>query len=1353
MLTSVHADGLTTTYNTSSYNAIVSPDLCGGLKHCYEIDLSAKTSEKTPKIDVLYNNLNTNPSLIKTTIYKQETKYRPVYEWISDVKCENTLAYNKNTTKNDTVEVCKDNGFNKEIGMEAYYIWLPIEQETFMPENVTLPNGSIAKTKAAVKAKDKKKEKVDSFNSIDLDTTNKYRLEFETTIEPQSDGTYGSVGKWSIYLNGILLIDPWFSTSFVSRRVMYIVQTDATRNFSFNVSLSGITSGVVLFSSNGSGTESQCNGWWRVNNDTWSNERYIINCSLAIGNTSVWVYYNNNTAVTNQSNITNGCTFGDHFTSLNLVTTWQKTNASVSAVNLANTEGILNVTDTAGTYEGLETQAAYSFKRPMMLETYQRNDPRTSDIVGAGFAANGSNGWKTTLALIPYYSTVAIKNYYPNLVWGNTQLNGYNHISFFWSNTQSSMSINSSTNFNTTSTSPTTAKRIRIGGGDISSSSSYVDWICAYDMMNFSNITITGWGTESNYTPAPVVNTSRISPSPNAFTSDTLFGYCNATASTSTVSYFGNWYINGTFYSVWATPTGYCYQETATTATICGGLATGSYSCSGVWNAAKPCANTYDGDWATYGVRDVAATVVYVNYTKPASATNNSLWQIDDASGTFNFTIPSTCWNYNPTKLMFEIGSGAGGAVDWNCFDGSWQSIYHSAVSSNIYEEAMYWDFAYMQGVETQVANLSASVVGLGGTIVLECNATDGTQNATALNSTATSVGSMILNAQHYDATANETTTHSFNLSVNTTVPMSGLTANMTYNGTIYPSTLVWNNASMWNFSVNVSLPLIQYNNTNHSFYWTYGWTSETQTSSTLNQTIYWAYYINATSANNSQIIEGEPIASEANISTLGIATINGVFVNFNSVTNTMANTGGYVYDYTLTAPEQTPDTTLNTSYMANFSLNVSYGGTSYLRYYSKLTNYTVSNLFITTNCTSPPYSPSIAFVFYDQDTLLPINAAISVSINLSNYINTSFSRVYSFSNTTPAANMTLCLYPSFGNGTINTNSLTVSTGYASKTFVLTNEFINTTLRVFPLYLPNSTTYKFTFINLYDAFGVKQQFKYIKIYQYYPANNSYILVSSVQTDSFGQTGAYLRPIDTYYNFVVYDIDGITLLKNFTPNFIACEPAATSCVQNLYLELNYLTNAIVTQSFTPSNNFYSTPFTIGYTLGITNGTFNSFGMTITKNVNGTVSTVYSASSTNATGGSLSYLASSEGTYTVVYFYTISGELQKSSQQSFVFGASSGAQSAKDKIGTQSLITGWGYYFIAVVAAMLVGGFVSRYSFEGAGLASIFVLAIATWLNPNGVLYHTTSIIGDVTILWATTFTAIMTGAVMYLRQYY
>jgi hypothetical protein len=138
-----------------------------------------------------------------------------------------------------------------------------------------------------------------------------------------------------------------------------------------------------------------------------------------------------------------------------------------------------------------------------------------------------------------------------------------------------------------------------------------------------------------------------------------------------------------------------CYQETANVATACGGLATGTYlTPDDPVDGCYSCWQYVDGDWDTSANNYVYS--MYVNYSKPASATNLSKWQVKSpnvpsGSKTVNYTL-NTCWNVNPLQFKSTISSSS--QTSLSCYNGTTWVVLESAsgFSNMLYEEAMWWN-------------------------------------------------------------------------------------------------------------------------------------------------------------------------------------------------------------------------------------------------------------------------------------------------------------------------------------------------------------------------------------------------------------------------------------------------------------------------------------------------------------------------------------------------------------------------------------------------------------------------------------------------------------------------------------
>ena len=226
----------------------------------------------------------------------------------------------------------------------------------------------------------------------------------------------------------------------------------------------------------------------------------------------------------------------------------------------------------------------------------------------------------------------------------------------------------------------------------------------------------------------------------------------------------------------------YCYQETATASTACGGLSGGSYTTWGIWSSPE---RVYDGDYTLYGTTTIG-NIGYLNitYLKPINSTNMSLWQNAWTNGITpniaNSTILQSCWDYNSTHILF-IGianySGANVYTLWGCYNGSGINILRSSspATTNVpLEEAMYWqnDTA---SPDTTYPNISS----LSNTSTDFKRFTNVTYNFTATDETALSM--IWVESNHtgtlanYSYVTNSGTSYIFSNNFNITLPYNSV--------------------------------------------------------------------------------------------------------------------------------------------------------------------------------------------------------------------------------------------------------------------------------------------------------------------------------------------------------------------------------------------------------------------------------------------------------------------------------------------------------------------------------------------------------------------------------------------------
>lgn len=313
---------------------------------------------------------------------------------------------------------------------------------------------------------------------------------------------------------------------------------------------------------------------------------------------------------------------------------------------------------------------------------------------------------------------------------------------------------------------------------------------------------------------SPVLNTSRISPTA-AYNGNTLLGYCNATdAEGDYLSYDYKWFTNNILnYSGVSIDNTLCYQETSNISASCGSSSIGSYECIGDWHASLVCANTYDGNWSSYGSPLLNSglwnATVYINYTKPSNALPTSLWQYKGAtiSGSCtagpitNISIPSSCWNQVILQFSayLQYSSGGGGSLGYvYCYNGSaYQYLADLSIPTGcprLYEEGIWWNYnGTPQSIEMNVNNIS-NVESLNN-YTFSCRAYDGSSYSSYLNSSTLQVsdcnipisGSTTL-SRNYNCNA----VNAFNMSPNSILNCQGHTitgSNPSYNienGTTY---------------------------------------------------------------------------------------------------------------------------------------------------------------------------------------------------------------------------------------------------------------------------------------------------------------------------------------------------------------------------------------------------------------------------------------------------------------------------------------------------------------------------------------------------------------------------------------
>lgn len=150
-----------------------------------------------------------------------------------------------------------------------------------------------------------------------------------------------------------------------------------------------------------------------------------------------------------------------------------------------------------------------------------------------------------------------------------------------------------------------------------------------------------------------------------------------------------------------------CLQETANVSTSCGGLSTGTYGVTGLWDATHKASLAYDGVWSTYGAAiESESGIMYINYTKPVGAAFGTKWvTISDGPAINNYTVPTACWSQSPLQFMVNSTyADHNEETMWYCWNGtSWGNgttttpFLDNKGSTAFYDEAILWNMSVSQ--------------------------------------------------------------------------------------------------------------------------------------------------------------------------------------------------------------------------------------------------------------------------------------------------------------------------------------------------------------------------------------------------------------------------------------------------------------------------------------------------------------------------------------------------------------------------------------------------------------------------------------------------------------------------------
>lgn len=318
----------------------------------------------------------------------------------------------------------------------------------------------------------------------------------------------------------------------------------------------------------------------------------------------------------------------------------------------------------------------------------------------------------------------------------------------------------------------------------------------------------------------------------------------------------------------------------------------------------------------------------------------------------------------------------------------------------------------------------------------------------------------------------------------------------------------------------------------------------------------------------------------------------------------------------------------------------------------------------------------------------------------------------------------------------------------------------NGTNRLYVLGLNNNFALDFYSLNstlgLYYTFTVTNQYgtpiqgALVTAYRFMPIRGSFRIIEQGITDTTGITTLFLEPYNLYrmtasasgYQDVNFELNPTPLVTNIAIRMTLGNQSASLPNQNqIFNDTTY--------TLTPTPAYYTENQNVSFQLNSHSSTLTSFTMTIFKQNLSGQTVVYNTTVTGQpTGGILNYTTTQAGSYLVyACFNTQSLGYYCANPRAFTVGNNTGFVRARNDFASDPPISGFGYFFLALLAAMCAGGFVSKYTYSGAGAVTVLILWFFAYLNPNAVLFSIGSF--NMVIWTATVFVTVITVPAIYL----
>jgi hypothetical protein len=301
----------------------------------------------------------------------------------------------------------------------------------------------------------------------------------------------------------------------------------------------------------------------------------------------------------------------------------------------------------------------------------------------------------------------------------------------------------------------------------------------------------------------------------------------------------------------------------------------------------------------------------------------------------------------------------------------------------------------------------------------------------------------------------------------------------------------------------------------------------------------------------------------------------------------------------------------------------------------------------------------------------------------------------------------------------------------------------NYTVNSYSLQQPKGVYYTFQAL---DQYSIPVANASMTAYRFSIVNQAFVPIEQGITDFNGNAIFYLEPYQ-FYKFIVQANGFVVLTFDLTPGSDTVLEFKLQNTGGTILVIPSFDRVFndVSYYLSPSQTFQNSTFNLTYTISSANSTLEYYGMNITYEFNGTHQHVFNGTGTSAGGSVLVYTATNNGTYRVDTWFKAQGyALYRTPQVSYFLSAKQGLGYVKERL--PGMMGGWAYFLIATCVALLVAGYISRYTIDGAGIMGLMVLWFFTAMNPGAVIVGAASCtlgtLGCITIVMATGLTSII-----------